>query len=133
MLLKTNILTGKVISYLSLYQDQNMSQEELEAQLIIAVDTILYKAFVDQQVYEFIVGFLIKGFEAIGFEKGLEHIATQNQLAELCVNSDRKKELENKMELIRRLAVGKLLRISVLPIRKEKVAHSGKWMQKEPS
>ncbi len=106
LLLNTNILTGKIIGYLTLYQKQGLSQEGLEKQLIIAVDTILDKAFVEQRVYEFVVAFLIKGFEAIGFERGLEHIANQNLLEELCVNSDKKKELENKMELIKRLAVG---------------------------
>jgi peroxiredoxin len=106
LLLNSNMLTGKIIGYLTLYQKQGLSQEQLEEQLIIAVDTILDKAFVDQRVYEFVVDFLIRGFEAIGFEKGLEHIATQNHLEELCTNSDRKKELENKIELIKRLAVG---------------------------
>jgi peroxiredoxin len=106
LLLNTNILTGKIISYLTLYQDQNMTQEELEENLVIAVDTVLEKAFVNQQVYEFVVSFLIKGFEAIGFEKGLEHIANHNMVNDLCVNSERKKELENKIELIKRLAIG---------------------------
>lgn len=107
LLLNTNILTGKIIGYLTLYQDESMSQEELEEQLVIAVDSVLEKAFVNQQVYEFVVNFLIKGFEQIGFEKGLEHIANHNAVSELCVNSDRKKELENKIELIKRLSVGK--------------------------
>lgn len=107
LLLNTNILTGKIIGYLTLYQQQGMSQDELENQLVMAVDTILNKAFADQQVYEFVVEFLIRGFEGIGFEKGLEYIADHNLLEELCVNSDRKKELENKMEMIKRLSVGK--------------------------
>jgi len=107
LLLNTNILTGKIIGYLTLYQDESMSQEELEEQLVIAVDTVLEKAFVNQQVYEFVVNFLIKGFEQIGFEKGLEHIANHNAVSELCVNSERKKELENKIELIKRLSIGK--------------------------
>jgi peroxiredoxin len=106
LLLNTNILTGKIISYLTLYQDQSMTQEVLEEQLVVAVDTILEKAFVNQPVYEFVVSFLIQGFEAIGFEKGLEHIANHNLVNELCVNTDRKKELENKIELIKRLAIG---------------------------
>ncbi len=106
LLLSSNILTSKIVSYLSLYQDKNLNQQQLEKQLIMAVDTVLEKAFTDQVVYEFIINFLIGGFEAIGFEKGLEHIANQNLLSELCVNTERKKELENKMEIIRKLAIG---------------------------
>ncbi len=106
LLLNTNILTGKIIAYLTLYQKKGMSQEQLEDQLIMAVDTVLSKAFVEQRTYEFVVEFLIKGFEAIGFERGLEHIANQNMLADLCVNTEKKKSLENKIELIRRLSLG---------------------------
>ncbi len=106
ILTRSNILTSKVIGYLSLYQERNLSQEDLENQLVIAVDTVLEKAFANQQVYEFLIDFLIGGFEAIGFEKGLEHIASHNLLSELCVNSERKLELENKMGLIKKLAIG---------------------------
>lgn len=106
LLLNTNILTGKIISYLTLYQDQGMTQEVLEEQLVIAVDTVLEKAFINQPVYEFVVSFLIQGFEAIGFEKGLEHIANHNMVNDLCVNTERKKELENKLDLIKRMAIG---------------------------
>jgi thiol-disulfide isomerase/thioredoxin len=107
LLLNSNILTSKIVSYLSLYQDKNLNQQQLEEQLIMAVDTVLEKAYVDQTVYEFIIDFMIGGFRAIGFEKGLEHIADHNLLSELCVNTERKAELENKMELIRKLAIGK--------------------------
>lgn len=107
-LMQSNILTSKVVAYLTLYQDRNFTQEELEDQLIRAVDTVMEKAFVDQQVYEFVFDFLISGFEAIGFERGLEHLATHNLLNELCVNTERKEELENKMELIKKLAIGKV-------------------------
>lgn len=106
LLLNSNILTSKIISYLSLYQDQNLNQQQLEAQLIRAVDTVLSKAAVDQTVYEYIIDFLIAGFEAIGFESGLEHLANSELFDDLCVNTERKKKLENKMELIRKLAIG---------------------------
>lgn len=107
VLIRSNILTSKIVNYLGLYQRQGMTQEELEEQLLVAVDTVLSKAFVNQQMYEYIMDFLVGGFEAIGFESGLEHLANQNQLDELCVNTERKSELENKLELIKKLAIGK--------------------------
>ncbi len=106
LLMRSNILTSRIVKYLSLYQEQGLTQEELEGRLLVAVDTVLEKAFVDQKMYEHIINFLIGGFEAIGFERGLEHIANQNMLNELCVNTERKAELENKMELIKKLAIG---------------------------
>ena len=108
LLMYSNILTSRIVQYLSLYQEPGLTQEQMENRLLIAVDTVLEKAFVDQQVYEYIIDFLISGFDAIGFERGLEHIAAQNMLNELCVNTDRKAELENKMELIKKLAIGKI-------------------------
>lgn len=107
LLIYSNILTSRIVQYLSLYQVPGLTQEQMEDRLMIAVDTVLEKAFVDQQVYEYVIDFLISGFDAIGFERGLEHIAEHNMLTELCVNSERKAELENKMELIKKLAIGK--------------------------
>lgn len=107
LLLSSNILSSKIIKYLSLYQKPSYSKEQLEDELIIAVDSIFNYAIVEQKVYEWVVDFLIKGFEAIGFEKGLNHIAEQNQLSELCVNTEKKESLEHKMEMIKKLAIGK--------------------------
>lgn len=106
LLLNSNILTSKIIKYLSLYQSPGMSREELEEKLIMATDSIFDRAIVEQKVYESVLDFLVDGFEAIGFEKGLNHIAEQNALSDLCENTQRKKELENRMELIKKLAIG---------------------------
>ena len=84
LLMRSNILTAKVIGYLSVFQEKDMTKEEMENGLLIGVDTILYKAMVDQQVYEFVIDFLIDGFQAVGFERGLEYVAEQNQLDQFC-------------------------------------------------
>ncbi len=107
LLLRSNILSSKIIKYLSLYQKPSYTKEQLEDELMVAVDSIFNYTIVEQKVYEWVVDFLIKGFEAIGFEKGLNHIAEQNQLSELCVNTEKKESLEHKMEMIKKLAIGK--------------------------
>ena len=106
MLIRSSILTSKVVQYMSLYQFNANSQESLEENLLMAVDSVLKKAAVNQQMYEFLVDFLVKGFEGIGFERGLEHIANSNRLEQFCENTQRKAKLANKMELIRKLALG---------------------------
>lgn len=108
ILIRSNILTSKIIGFLSLYQKKEMTQEQMEENLLVAVDTILEKAMVNQVVYEFAIDFLVDGFQAIGFEHGLEHLASKNQLEKFCENTERKVELENKMELIKKLAIGKI-------------------------
>jgi peroxiredoxin len=107
VLLNSHQLNSKLIQYLSVYQDKNVDKESFEASLLSGVDTLLQKASVNQNMYTYVMEFLIGGFEAIGFEKGLEHIAQHNQLDELCVNTEKQLELQHKIELIRQLAVGK--------------------------
>ncbi|PLX14850.1 MAG: hypothetical protein C0598_00480 [Marinilabiliales bacterium] len=107
LLLRSNILSSKVIKYLSLYQSPSYTKQTLEDELIVAIDSVLNYAIVEQKTYEWLVDFLLKGFEAIGFERGLNHIAEQNKLSELCVNTDRKQSLERRMEMIKKLAIGK--------------------------
>ncbi len=107
-LINSTILTSKAVSYLSLYQDDASSQEELEVSMLRALDTVLLHASVNQEVYEFLTDFFISGFESIGFDKGLTHIAENNYLENFCENTERKKKLENKMELIKKLSIGKV-------------------------
>jgi len=106
MLIRSTFLTSKVVGYLSLFQNNANSQEELEDNMLMGVDSVLNYAQVDQQVYEFIVEFLIRGFESIGFEKGLAFIANASTLDQFCENTERKLKLENKLELIKKLAIG---------------------------
>ncbi len=108
MLIRSTFLTSKAVGYLSLYQNDANSQEELEDFMLIGVDTILSHAGINQKVYEFLADFLIKGFESIGFEKGLIHIANNSVLDQFCENTERKLKLENKIELINKLAIGKV-------------------------
>jgi len=106
MLIRSTFLTSKVVGYLSLFQNNANSQKELEDNMLTGVDSVLTNAKIDQQVYEFLVEFLIKGFESIGFERGLEHIAAASTLDQFCENTERKLKLENKLELIKKLAIG---------------------------
>jgi len=107
MLIRSTFLTSKVVSYLSLFQMNANSQEELEDNMLIGVDSVLNYAQANQLVYEFLIDFLIHGFESIGFEKGLGYIANASTLDQFCENTERKLKLENKLELIKKLAIGK--------------------------
>lgn len=106
MLIRSTFLTSKVVAYLSLYQNNAKSQEDLENNMLIGVDSVLEHAQINQKVYEFTIDFLIHGFESIGFEKGLEHIANASTLDQFCENTERKLALENKLDLIMKLAIG---------------------------
>ena len=107
ILINSTILTSKAVNYLSLFQDEAESQEELEDKMLAALDTIFQYASVNQKTYEFLTDFFIVGFESIGFDKGLTYIAENNSLENFCENTERKAKLENKLDLIKKLSLGK--------------------------
>lgn len=106
ILLKLNVLPGKIIGYLSLYRDPSLAkvlQEELFRQ---AVDSILYRMMNNEEIYYFALQYLIEGFRMYGFDNLVDHIGNTYSLGETCVNEERKSELEKRMENIRKLSAG---------------------------
>ncbi|MCD4773271.1 MAG: redoxin domain-containing protein [Bacteroidales bacterium] len=106
LLLHSNVISSKIVSYLSFYQDKRFSKEQLENSFIQAVDTLMLKAFDNEKVYEFVVEYLIKGFDRFGFTKVISHIAEYSGIGEKCVNKKRKSELERRIEGINKMAIG---------------------------
>jgi len=106
LLLSTNVLTGKAIDYMSFYSNSNMNKEAQEYYFIQAVDTILHRAMENGRVYDFLMEYLIEGFDMYGFDKVISHIAETYEPAHSCVNEDRKSELQKRVENLRKLAVG---------------------------
>ena len=107
LLLKTSTLNTMLINYLSLYQNRNDDRETFENKLLIGLDTILQKSAVNPEMYASVIDFLLQGFESIGFDKGIDYISEHNQLDQFCENTEKILELQDKLELINRLAIGK--------------------------
>lgn len=106
LLLHSNVISSKIVSYLSFYQNKSFTKEQLENSFIQAVDTLMLKAFDNEKVYEFVVEYLIKGFDSFGFNKVISHIAEYSGLGEKCVNKKRKSELEKRIEGLKKMAIG---------------------------
>ncbi len=105
-LLRSNIISSKIIGYLSLYRDPAFSKEEQEKEFIQAIDSILIRVMDDEEIYNFTLQYLIDGFELYGFDKVITHIAEHYNPAETCVRTGEKSELIKRMENIKKLAVG---------------------------
>jgi thiol-disulfide isomerase/thioredoxin len=105
LLINSNIYTQKIISYLSLYRNPNMTQSDQEDLFIEAVDHILSNTNMDPKVFDFVLEYLIDGFEQFKFEKVLTHIA-DNYLDESCETED-EILLRKRLEAYQRMAVGK--------------------------
>lgn len=105
-LIKSNVYTTAAIDYMSIYSNPNLTQDKLEDEFIIAVDKIMYQAMDNGLIYEFIVEYLVGGFERYHFEKVLDYIA-ENYSPEQCENEERKSDLQTRLEKYAELTVGK--------------------------
>ena len=102
-LLRTNAVTGAILTYLSLFQDSQLSKNELEQEFMYAVDTIMAHAKENTQMNEFVAEYLISGFEQFGFYKVMTHVAENIVIDENCENP----ELEQRVEILRKMVAGK--------------------------
>lgn len=105
-LLYSNVVSNKILQYLSLYQNNRLSKDQLEIEFIKAVDRIMAVTSVNQMMYEYAIDFLIRGFESYGFDKVNNYIADHISFDESCVNSERKAALEKKVERFKKFAIG---------------------------
>lgn len=106
VLINTNILTAKAIDYLGFYAISGQNKDLQEDLFIQAVDTILHRAMENSNVYNFLMQYLIEGFEMYGFDRVISHIAANYEPANTCVNEELKTELQKRVENLRLLAVG---------------------------
>lgn len=106
LLFRSSVVTSKVLSFLILFNNRKMPQPLQEQSFIEAVDIVLPKAKVNEKMYEFILNFLMNGFENFKLESVLAHISA-NYKVEKCENQERKTSLQKRLESFQNLAVGK--------------------------
>lgn len=104
-LLNTNAITQKIISYLSFYRGQDMNKQEQEKAFIRAVDKIMEEVSYNQEIYDFVLDYLIDGFEQFQMEEVLVHIA-DNYLTGEC-KTDSEEIAKERLEAYQRMAPGK--------------------------
>ena len=106
-LLRTNVYANKVIEYLSFYSNQELPQKLLEKEFIKAVDVILATIPMEPTVYDFVLSYLVGGFEKFKFEEVLNHIY-ENYLVKLgCENDKVKSDLASRIDGYQKMAIGK--------------------------
>lgn len=106
-LLKSDSYTRMMIDYMSLYGNPNFNQEQLEDALIKSVGIILDNAQDNKLVHDFVVEYLVKGFEKYHFDKVLEFLSVRLADEEQCENTDDKSTLNQRLEQYAKLASGK--------------------------
>lgn len=104
-LLYAPVYSFKLIDYLSLYKDLNLTGEEQEMAFIEAVDRIMVKVAQEEQLRAFVVGYLLEGFEMLDMEQVQLHLA-DNYLDETC-ETDLMELVKSRMEGYRKMVPGK--------------------------
>lgn len=82
-LLYAPVYTFKLIDYLSLYKDNSMSGMQQEQEFIAAVDRIMVNVSREGKLREFVVEFLLEGFELLEMEQ-VQMYLVDNYLDESC-------------------------------------------------
>lgn len=106
-LLYTSVLPNKLIQYLSLYQNNRLTKDQLEIEFIKAVSVMMEKTSVSPEIYEFAMDYLISGFNSYGFDRVITYIADNISLDDQCYDEERRADLEQKVESLRKFAIGK--------------------------
>ncbi len=104
-LINSSILSSRLVGYLQLYQNKNMTKEQAQEAMKPAIDTILEKATLNGEVYGYVLDYLVGGFETVGFDKLLIYLDNANAAENICEDSTRA-EVQNKLDLAKKLAMG---------------------------
>jgi thiol-disulfide isomerase/thioredoxin len=115
-LIYSDAFTNKTIEYLSYYRNSQLPQELLEKEFIIAVDTILNKAKVNEKVYTHLTEYLLVGFKNFGFENVVSYIVENYVIKdELCLNQKLTTSLERRIQQSKLFKVGSTVPNIILP------------------
>ena len=106
-LIRSNVYPVKIIDYLSLWANPQLEQKKLEQEFIKAVDVLFSTVPMDPRVNDFVLTYLVGGFEKFKFEDVLVHISTKYLSALQCHDDKVKKSLASRIEAYEKMAVGK--------------------------
>jgi peroxiredoxin len=115
-LIYSDAFTSKTIEYLTYYRNPQLPKELLEKEFMVAVDTILNKAKVNQLVYQHIVEYLIDGFKKFGFDQPLDYIVENYVIKDdLCLDVKTEGLIKRRIDQARNLKIGSVVPDIVLP------------------
>ena len=95
-LMNTSVYTEKVFSFLMAYTQQGLTREQQVHEFIKAIDIILLETSKNQRIYEFILDYLVRGFEKLQLDNLITYIA--EKYAGSTCQTDEKTTLERKLE-----------------------------------
>ena len=115
-LIYSDLFTNKTIEYLTYYRNPQLPKELIEKEFMVAVDSLLNKAKVNQLVYQHITEYLIDGFKKFGLDQTLDYII-QNYVIkdDLCLDSKTESSIQRKIDQNKKLPVNAVAPNIILP------------------
>jgi thiol-disulfide isomerase/thioredoxin len=115
-LIYSDAFTSKSIEYLSLFRNPKLPKEGLEREFMIAVDTILSRAKVNQVVYQHVTEYFIDGFKKFGFDEVIDYIVDNYVIKDdICLDEKLKNSIQRRMDQSRLFKIGAVVPGIVIP------------------
>ena len=95
-LINSQVYTNNVFKYLISYNDKGLNSKQREQKYIKAVDIIIENTNKNEKVYEFVLKYLVHGFEVLKLDNVITYIA-ENYSGTTC-QTDEYTTLERKLE-----------------------------------
>lgn len=106
LLLYSDVLTSKMIDYLSLHQRPSMGMAEVQLVFMQALDVILEKASVEKTTYLFTLEYFIEGFAKMGFTAVTDFLSNLPHLDADCLDLETSLEIERIAGPHRKVVIG---------------------------
>lgn len=106
-MLLSDVYPTKLVEYLSLFTQTDMSREAMSREFKRAIDLLMSRSMPEPLVRDYIYQYLLDGFQQYGFDEVIAHMANNYQLAEPCENEALKSDLKTRLEQFQKLAIGK--------------------------
>jgi len=104
-LLNSQVISKTILDYLGLFRDDALDQSQQEDQFIAGVDKVMEAVSGNPVIYDYVLNFLVNGFQRFQMEKVLVYIA-ENFIEGGC-ETDSKKLLQKRLEGYEKMSPGK--------------------------
>ncbi len=94
LLIKSNILTRKMIDFLSLFQTEQESMQAIQFEFIKGLNILFEKAAVEPKMYVFVLDYLIEGFAQLGLPAVTDYISSLPHFDQVCMETETYIEIE---------------------------------------
>lgn len=115
-LINSDVFSNKSIEYLTYFRNPQLPKDLLEKEFMIAVDTLLNKAKVNEIVYKHITEYLLDGFKKFGFDAIINYILENYVIKDnICIDQKLETALQRRMDQAKYFKVGDKVPDIVMP------------------